>query len=31
MNVIVVVPKKNEKFKIHANFKELNVATKKDP
>ncbi len=31
MSLIIVVPKKNGKFKICADFKKLNVAIKKDP
>ncbi len=31
MSPIVVVPKKNGKLRICVDFKELNVATKKDP
>lgn len=31
MSLIVVVPKKNGKFKIYVDFKKLNATTKKDP
>jgi hypothetical protein len=31
LSTIVVIPKKNGKFKIYINFRKLNVVTKKDP
>jgi len=31
LSLIIVVPKKNEKFRIYVNFKKFNATTKKDP